>query len=114
MENLGTSGNRLGSKCPKGERWICFTFVTGSKVQDLVKEQLASIKAKPVEQSKSVPISLPDLYKKLEHQLEQEIDISRLGKKNLFVELGERISKELNQLLGLWRSFDVRGMAMER
>ncbi|NWH69074.1 ENR1 protein, partial [Geococcyx californianus] len=28
-------------------------------------------------------------------QLEKEIDISRMGK-NLFVELGERISKELN------------------
>lgn len=66
MENLGTSGNRLENKCLNGEKWFCFTSATGSKVVDLVKEQLVNKKAKPVQQSNTVPISSQDLYTKLE------------------------------------------------
>ncbi|XP_063253201.1 endogenous retrovirus group 3 member 1 Env polyprotein-like isoform X1 [Prinia subflava] len=87
--------NVRGSECAKGEKWMCFTHITGSKTKDLVKEELISKKARPAPPPKPVPISLDGLYKKLEQQLEKEIDISRMGK-NLFVELGERISKELN------------------
>lgn len=94
-ENLGISNDQLESECPKGERWICFTYIIDSKAQDLVKEQLVNIKGKIAPQPKIVPISLQNLYAKLEKQLEEQIDISRLGK-NQFIELGERISKELN------------------
>lgn len=50
-------------------------------------------KKKPVQQSNPVPISLQNLYTNLEQKLENKIDNLRLEK---FVELGERISKELN------------------
>uniref|UniRef100_A0A674GNX4 Uncharacterized protein n=1 Tax=Taeniopygia guttata TaxID=59729 RepID=A0A674GNX4_TAEGU len=66
VENLGTSGNRLKNKCLNGEKWFYFTFATGSKVLDLVKEQLVNKKAKPVQQSNTVPISFQDVYTKLE------------------------------------------------
>ncbi|XP_039415851.1 suppressyn [Corvus cornix cornix] len=93
-ENLGTSGNRLGSNCPKREKWICFTTATRGTVQDLVKEQVVSKNTKPAQQSRPIFTSHQDLYAKLKQQLKEE-NTPRLGK-NLFVELGERIGKELN------------------
>uniref|UniRef100_A0A8U8B3V8 Uncharacterized protein n=1 Tax=Geospiza parvula TaxID=87175 RepID=A0A8U8B3V8_GEOPR len=52
--NLGKRGNRFGIECPKGERWICFTFNLKDTVQDLVKKQIVNKKVKTAQQFNSV------------------------------------------------------------
>lgn len=48
----------MENECPKGERWICFTFALRSRVQDLVKSQIINKKKKPTQQSNSISNTL--------------------------------------------------------
>lgn len=77
--NLGKSENILGSKCPKGERWICFTFSFKGRVQDLVKEESVNKKGKPAQQSDSVsaPINKLNLIMRLQTVVEIITNITR-------------------------------------
>lgn len=93
-ESLRQGCQQLESQCPEGERWVCFTIALHGEAQDLVKEQAVRQQSMYSHLTPG-PIQHEDLYTELKQQLENQTEIPRLGK-NLFVDLGERISRELN------------------
>lgn len=65
VENSGQGGQRLGSRCQKGERWVC--FLKGGiqdliNNQDFIKEQIIRKLTKQIQQSNPEPASHEDLY----------------------------------------------------
>lgn len=85
-ENLGTYKQWSSGECPGGKRWVCFEhkiegrdLETGVYHQDLVKEQIV-VKREPTVDPEPVTESFDTL----------------MQGKNLFVDLAERVSGELN------------------
>lgn len=106
-KNLGSGGIRRGLGCPRGEGWICFTknghwdTSDGGGVQDLVKQEIIrNTPKRPVSPPASTQVQKPDIYTRMQETLKNEIELPQWGR-NLFVDLGERISKEFN-LTNCW------------
>lgn len=97
-----TVGSKQG--CPRGDKWVCFpTSQTREQrkeqdlIQDLIRERIRINKTKKTDTATHHSEANPcgGLYAKLREQLENETEIPKLGE-NFFVDLGERISRELN------------------
>jgi hypothetical protein len=68
----------------------------GRGVQDLAQEQLVRETANQVSKVHSTRLGPAEsLYNKIRSELGRELDLPTIGK-NLFVDLAERISKEIN------------------
>ncbi|XP_063213582.1 endogenous retrovirus group 3 member 1 Env polyprotein-like [Chroicocephalus ridibundus] len=99
-KSLGIGGTRLGVHCPRGEQWLCFTkaghwdISDGGGVQDMIKAEIVKNKIEQIKKKITQKFD-GELYAKIRKQLEEEIGLPTLGK-NLFVDSGERISRELN------------------
>uniref|UniRef100_A0A8V5GX65 Uncharacterized protein n=1 Tax=Melopsittacus undulatus TaxID=13146 RepID=A0A8V5GX65_MELUD len=87
-KNLGKGGIRLGI----GWHW---DISDGGGVQDMIKEEIVKSVSRRLRQQEVEKIPTSNLYTKLIQHLEKDIGYLMFGQ-NLFVDLGERINKELN------------------